>query len=104
MPPTYTDIYSVFAKTMPLDNITTYMRCNDSLVAHADVELLELPDGHLPVLVLVEGLEQLLGLLLVQHELRHEHMYGVRAFQVPHVVGDVLLKQVHDLLPGTRHK
>ena len=65
------------------------------------VELLEFPDAHNVVLVLVECVEHGVGLFVSKTELGLEHRHGFVSLQSSNVVVDVPIKYLLHLFPAT---
>ena len=72
-------------------------------VADAHVELLELPDAHDVVLVLVEHGEHAVGLLVAEVELGLEHRQRLVSLESTHVVLDVPVEYLLHFLPAVAH-
>lgn len=74
-----------------------------SLISHADEELLELPNAHNAIVVLVKRFEHDFSLAFVQSELGLEHVDRVRLVQVSDIVLHIPIKEFDDVLPEKKN-
>lgn len=65
----------------------------------AHVEGPEFVEAHDAVLVLVKVFKHVIGLFLGQTELANQHLYGRWLLQTPHVILNIFIENLLDLLP-----